>query len=168
MGQSNLETTVQANEASTLPRLEKAPAPEKLTISESIYHQTMDAGPTQMSHSCFRVINNRDEQPWKRISKATPSWMPLDFGWLAGKVGLFVVQNEEGRFEGLYPTVDMMAGLADKCLILGVEEPDGKVLVLPIEVRANETVRLTPTVQRWFIRCNTPEGVKFSVHAFAE
>lgn len=68
----------------------------RLTVVESIYHQTTGEQPSAVLTRFSRDLES-DEQPYvRRRRKATPEWQPVDYGWVESPA-MVVIQNDERR-----------------------------------------------------------------------
>jgi len=96
----------------TPPPLEKPLMPlehnpdvrDRVTAHVTLHHEQVGVGPTTADHMFQDFLENVDEQPYTRVMKVGVGWQPLEFGWLAGKVGLIAVQNGAGKNLRTHPT----------------------------------------------------------------
>lgn len=154
-------------------KVTEAKPEQKLTIQESIYHQSSTESPTSYSHTFFRVLEDEAEQPYgPRKAEATEEWTKLDFGWLGENVGLILIQNREGNFPGTLPTIAMRESAKKQMLELGmridedIHDSGLKVVALGIVIMANETMRLTSLDPTSLFLRSVSGKVKYSLTAF--
>jgi len=138
---------------------------EKITVTETIYHQVVGEGPTSYPTTFFRVLNFTAEQVWTREQKVGKDWTMIDLGWLKDKpVSLMVIRNEEGFKNVTLPTEDMKPNSTTPILELGVGNTEAQPVRMSIY--PGESQRITPQPGfNWFVRCSNGPA-KFHVIAF--
>lgn len=69
----------------------------RITVVETIYHQSGDQPPTSLPHK-QGVMLETDEMPYARPKTvATEEWSPIDCGWLRGNSGMVSIVNRGGE-----------------------------------------------------------------------
>lgn len=65
----------------------------QLTLIDQVYYRGCEVQPLEFRCASSVVISS-DEQPYVRERQTVGNdWMELDFGWLAGKAGLVLLEN---------------------------------------------------------------------------
>ncbi len=131
----------------------------RLTVVETVYHQTATGEPDSIASSFFRELDS-DEQPYRRKTKVGEEWTPLDLGWIK-EAGMLVICNDEGKGLTKIPTPEEKEELAKKVLLLGFAIEGchfGAFRILP-----GESFRGSPTTNLYLLSCY---GVtRFTVYA---
>jgi hypothetical protein len=69
----------------------------RITVVESVYHQTENEQPTMVPESRYSRPCITDEQPFLRKGKIGEQWQSLETGWLP-QTSLLRLSNEAGKF----------------------------------------------------------------------
>lgn len=120
---------------------------DRITVNEMIYHQVLNDQPTSYSMSFERLLPVSSEQVYDRRLTVGEEWKKIDFGWLTEPgVGLFLIQNLQGKFPFVIPTAEERAAEMSKSIELGVKYSVETPLVQScgILILPNESSRLTP------------------------
>lgn len=134
------------------------PPNNRLTVVETVYHQTFGEQPVSVESRFERELQS-DEQMYQRRKIATEEWQPLDLGWVE-EVGCVVAQNTEGQFLQLIPTPEQRAENAKKILEVAYLPAAGMVFYVP----PGESLRLYPShPKQLVIRCQAGT-VKYTVN----
>ena len=127
----------------------KAPAKDRFTVVEQVYHRPMDSDPELFRHGYSRELQTT-EQVYRRQIKVGEDWTPLDTGWLEDKVGMICLSNEEGKRLQVYPTEEEQAEIDEKIIQVSYDQDPDRAWIIP----PGETFRSSPSSQhKLFIRC---------------
>lgn len=86
---------------------------DRVTVKETVYHQQHGRNP-QVIESKFCHDLETTEQLYERHLQVTEEWQPLDCGWLKDKVGMLIIQNDEGQFLSVNPSEEERLAAAKK------------------------------------------------------
>ncbi len=134
------------------PELRRPPA--RLTVSDTVYYQSVGADPEAVDHRFSRFVAS-DEQPYARRLTIPTAWVRLDPGWLAGNVGMMKVVNEGHPGRTALPTAGEREADAGLVVELAVSlNTEGTMAVAFARLRPGESLRFEPTDPgRLMLRC---------------
>ena len=93
---------------------------DRITVIEQIYHQPEGKSPTLSEVRYDRILETKG-QPYKRIEleAVDNEWRPLipPGCWLE-KPGMIFVENEEGKFFSVNPSVEELAEINQRVLLI--------------------------------------------------
>lgn len=127
--------------------------PSRLTVVESVYHQSPNSQPIGVEARYGRLLAT-DEQPYVRKFTVGPQRQRLPLGWLAGTeenggpgpacVGLLCVANDEGRQRTVMPTPEERASSDARLITLAVAVTESLSVAFAV-VRPGESCRFEPS-----------------------
>ena len=130
------------------------PGRTRLTVTESIYHQSPEGEPVEIGYSGARFLET-DEQVYSRRTTVGEEWTPIDCGWLRESgASLLLLRNEEGRFTQVIPSPEQRGETQGRVVEVGVGTPHGEVVPFA-EVDPQESpLRLRPSdLGSLYLRC---------------
>ena len=96
---------------------------DRLTVRETVYHHPFGHNP-QAIETRFSHELETTEQLYERHLQVTEEWQPLDCGWLKDKVGMLVIQNDEGHFLYVNPTDEEREAAANRTVEVAYKKPE--------------------------------------------
>lgn len=137
---------------------------DRITVVETVYHQSALSGETTVVESRFSRKLETVDQPYKRQLVATEVWTPLEFGWLEKGVSVFVVQNEAGKHLQKQPTEEEKKEIDQQVLLIGLNSNVASSLwvIPPGESMRGSIALLSPSL---WIRCEKGSA-PYILHAY--
>lgn len=124
----------------------------RLSVVESIYHQTHGEQPTVVESRFGRWLNT-PEQPYARRFRAGEEWVSLDKGWVED-AAMLVLSNDEGRNPQVVPSEADKRELAQRAVEIGLAQMHGKPPQPFAVVPPGESARFQPTnLETLMLRC---------------
>lgn len=120
--------------------------PARIVVKDMVYHQVGAEQPTLLDLPGFTRRLKTDEQVYKR-AMTVGEWTPLDAGWFKDRqCGMLVLENLEGHFTQVQPTVEERAEAEAKVVLLTFSNPLGNASIeqTDIVIPPRETVRFQP------------------------
>lgn len=134
----------------------------RVTIVESIYHENNE-GPAQINTPSFSYQLTSDEQAYTRIMTVKEEWVPLDTGWLDGKVSMIHLFNMEGKIAPVRLSEEQKADIQSRVIELGIScvgpKPVENGMITCSYLSPRKSIRLETKglsenlSQRYYLRC---------------
>lgn len=137
----------------------------RLTVVETVFHQSPDEGATSSGGNFERELRGGDQVYARRLTVG-PEWQKLDTGWLGGRCSQIHISNEEGKRWDKVPTAEERGEAASRIVEVGIDVADagGGAAVFAL-VRSGESCRFEPSDARLlYLRCRR-DGAKCRVTA---
>ena len=138
--------------------------PDRITVAGSIYHQSTDGEPVQVSLKFERLLETR-EQVFHRRLKVGENWTPLipERCWLQkNQVGMIVVRNDEGRYASAQLSQGQQTQLKHKVLEIALGSDESSVLLVP----PKESQPLTAVFPERLRLRSRSEGIRYTIFVF--
>jgi hypothetical protein len=134
-----------------LPASSLPPKP-RMTVVDIFYHQVFGEQPESVESRFERELSS-DEQMYQRKKVATEEWQPIDLGWVK-EVGTVFIQNIEGQFHSVNPTVEQKEEIAKRVLEFTFAQCKECFLIPP-----GESMRCSPTsAGSLMLRCRSGQA----------
>lgn len=141
------------NQEQVLPTGPPLRVPDRLMVSEKIYHAQQGRQPTAVERTFTRWLES-SEQAYLRDLTVGEEWELLDHGWIKTAIGMIHIINEEGAFRQVQPTAEDSAEASSRTIEIGIGPVKGGVPIVCWVIHAGESLRGSPVPGlELFIRC---------------
>lgn len=130
----------------------------RITVVETIYHQEFGENPVMVASRYSRELESYD-QPYERKLVATPTWEPLETGWIK-ECGLMIIKNREECSRMVIPTEEEKEELAKKMLEVSYGDRDGWL------IPPGETMKAYPRSLEGLGICSLHGNTKYKLYLY--